>query len=135
MIFWRPSISKDLLGRKFQKNDFYPHRGAPFWKNFSKFEKMVILTPLKNDVPSPIEQWSVTKKNQVMSWNYQIIWSSEVLRLWRKKNWKIKKKLNFRAKSWIKEFSSNFHAKNSKWLDLSLKTWFWFSRQKCKDVK
>ena len=86
--FWRPSIPKDLLGRKFRENDFYLHRGAPFWKNFSKVEKIAILTPLKNDVPSPIEQWSITKRNQVMSWNYQIIWSSEVLRLWRKKKMK-----------------------------------------------
>ena len=40
--------------------------------------------PLKNDVPSPIEWWSITKKNQVMSWNYQIIWSLGALGLWRK---------------------------------------------------
>ena len=108
MIFWRPSIPKDLLGRKFGENDFYPHRGAPFWKNFSKVEKIAILTPLKNDVPSPIERWSVTKRNQVMSWNYQIFWSSDVLGLWRKnflKNF-FKKKFFF-----SKIFSKNFSKK------------------------
>ena len=86
MIFGRPSIPKDLLGRKFGENHFYPHWGAPFWENFSKVEKIAILTLLKNVVPSPIERWSVTKWNQVMSWNYQIIRSSEVIGLLRIKN-------------------------------------------------
>ena len=88
MIFWKPSIPKDLLGRKFGENHFYSHRGAPFCENLLKIWKIAILTPLKKHVPSPIEWWSVTKGNQIMSWNYQIIRSLDVIGLWKEKKLK-----------------------------------------------